>query len=332
MDLSTTYMGLALASPFVVGASPLSDDLDAIRRAEDAGASAVVMHSLFMEQVLREQLAELHHVSVHQDSYAEALSYYPATEHMTLGPQEYLEQIRRLKATVDIPVIASLNGSTAGYWTHYAGKLQAAGADGIELNVYHLPFDPEVCGGDVEQLHLDILRAVKDQLQIPVAMKIGYLLSSPVHFARRLSEAGADGIVVFNRIFHPDIDIDELELRPTLRLSHPGILRLRLLCLAAMFGQVDTSLICSGGIQTPTDVIKAVMAGANAVQMTSVLLSEGPGHIAHLQTELVRWMEEREYESVSQMHGSMSRMRCPDPQGYERSNYLRTLQVWDQEH
>ncbi len=332
MDLSTTYMGLELRSPFVLGASPLSDNIDTVREAEDAGAAAVVLHSLFMEQVLREQLAELHHVSTHQDSYAEALSYYPATEHMTLEPQNYLEQIRRLKKAVKIPVIASLNGSTAGYWTHYAAKLESAGADGIELNVYHLPFDPDEGPESVEQRHLDVLKAVREQVDIPISMKIGYLFSSPVHFASRLAAAGADGIVVFNRIFHPDIDIDELEIRPELRLSHPGILRLRLLWLAAMFGNVDATLICSGGVQSSRDVIKAVMAGADAVQMTSLLLREGPGIIRKLEAEVTQWMVDGEYESIRQMHGSMSRSRCPDPKAYERANYLRTLQIWDREH
>ncbi len=328
MDLRTDYMGWELPSPFVVGASPLSDDVDAIRRLEDAGASAVVMHSLFTEQLTRDELAEHRDMDFLADSNAEALSYFPEDLGTRLEPDEYLDQIARLKAAVGMPVIASLNGVAAGDWARWAGLMQQAGADGLELNVYYLPLDGAEPPEAVEQRFVDVLTCVREHSGLPVAMKLTHFFSSPVHMAGRLEQAGAASLVLFNRLFPPDIDIEELEVQPALVLSEPGILKLRLLWLAAMAGHVQVPLAASGGVYSTTDVIKAVMAGASVVQMTSALLAGGPALLERVRTELSGWMEERQYRSLRQMRGSMSRQRCPDPEAYERANYIRTLQRW----
>ena len=328
MDLSCQYMGFQLDNPLVVGASPLSDDVSAVERLADNGAAAVVMHSLFKEQVTREQLAAHAEMDFLANSHAEALSYFPEADDYALGPQEYLEQIARLKKAVDMPVIASLNGIAGGDWTRWAQLFQEAGADGIELNVYYLPLDGDESSAQVEQRFLDILTQVKACSTLPVAMKLTTFFSSPVYMARRLQAAGADALVLFNRLFHPDIDIEELEIQPTLTLSHPGILNERLLWLAAMHQRVDISLAASGGVHSVEDVIKAVMAGADAVQMTSALLRLGPQHLRLVRQQLKDWLEEREYNSLDQMRGSMSLLRCPEPENYERANYIQTLQRW----
>ncbi len=332
MDLSTDYMGWELKNPLIAGASPLSDDVDMVRRLEDAGVAAIVMHSLFTEQLTREQLGAHAQMDFLADSHPEALSYFPEAEDYALGPDEYLEQVARLKAAVDVPVIGSLNGIAAGDWTRWAELIAQAGADGIELNMYYLPLDPEESPTQVEQRFLTLLREVKSHCDVPIAMKLTSFLTSPVHMARQLDAAGADALVLFNRIFQPDIDIDELDVVTALDLSQPSMLKMRLLWLAAMFGRVDVSLAASGGVHSATDVIKAVMAGASAVQMTSALLTGGPTHLAMVKEELERWMVEREYDSLRQMRGSMSLLRCPDPEGYERANYIRTLQRWNLSH
>jgi len=328
MDLTTTCMGLTLRNPLVVGASPLSDDVGMVRALEDAGAGAVVMHSLFMEQLAWEQDAMLRDVVAHEHGFAEALTYAPEPVGYALGPEEYLEQVARLKAAVDIPVIGSLNGTHTGDWTHYAALIEQAGADGLELNVYYLPLDGAEPPDAVEERFLSVLAAVRAEVSIPVSMKLTSFFSSPIHLARRLEKAGATGFALFNRLFPADIDIDELEIHATLHLSDPFILGVRLLWLAAMFGQVEASLAVSGGVHETSDVIKAVMAGASTVQMASVLLRRGPKHLARLHRELRAWMEEHEYAALSELHGSMSRQRCPDPDAWERGNYLRTLQQW----
>jgi len=328
MDLSTNMMGLDLTNPLVVGASPLSDRVDAIRACEDAGASAIVMRSLFMEQIAREQIDALHHVAAHEDTHAEATSFVPSQIGYAFGPDEYLEQIRRLKEAVSIPVVGSLNGTHRGYWTHHAKRIEEAGADGIELNVYYLPFDADEPGTSVEERFVDVLAQVRTEVRIPVSMKLGPYFSSPLHTMRRLREAGADGFVLFNRLFEPEIDIEALEVHTSLYLSSPDLLRMRLLWLAATFGRVDAPLTVTGGVHEVTDVVRAVMAGASSVQMASVLLQRGPRHLLALRDGLVQWMEEREYESIAQMCGSMSRERCPDPEAYDRANYIRSLQSW----
>ncbi len=326
MDLRTTYLGLELANPIIPGASPLVESPGDARRLEDAGAAAMVLHSLFEEEIEREVAAHLA-AEAHTESFGEALSYMPELEHH-LGPDQYLELLQAVKEAVDVPVIGSLNGTTPGGWTTYAAKIENAGADAIELNTYHYATDLEETGAAVEEKVLDVVREVKKAVGIPVAVKVSPFYSSFVNFAARLKEAGADGIVVFNRFYQPDIDIDELELVPNLKLSSSDELRLRLRALALLSGRVDLSLGVTGGVHTAVDVIKALMAGAHATQMVSALLAQGPGHIARTIDALKFWMEEHEYESVRQMQGSMSLAKAPNPAALLRGNYVKVLESW----
>lgn len=329
MILDTNYMGLKLESPLVAGASPLSDDLDACRRLEDAGAAALVMHSLFEEQITLEQRSIDHHLSAYENAHPEAMGYFPEPESFALGPDGYLEQIRAIKEALDIPVIASLNGITLGGWTHYAELMAEAGADGLELNVYYVATDPEESPRDVEQRYFDILSAVKSEVQIPIAMKLSPFFSAPLYTAKQLAAAGADALVYFNRFYQPDIDVDSLEVLPVVKLSDSQALLLRLRWLAASFGHVPCSLAATGGVHTGNDAIKAIMAGASVVQMTSALLKHGPEHIRHVHHEMVAWMRDNEYASVAQMLGSMSLSKTPDPAAFERANYMKVLQSWE---
>lgn len=328
MDLSTTYLGLPLAHPLITGASPLVDDLDVVRRLEDAGAAAITMHSLFEEQITAEREATWRQLDTHAEGHAEATSYFPRTDEYRLGPDQYLEQIRRIKAAVAVPVIASLNGTTGRGWTEYATAMQQAGADALELNVYMVATDLQVAGDAVEQRVLDAVRLVRAAVTIPVAVKLSPFFSSIAHLAGRLDAAGAQGLVLFNRFYQPDIDIEHLEVVPQLKLSESSELLLRLRWLAILSGRVKASLACSGGVHTTTDVVKAIMAGSDAVQLVSVLLHEGPERLATLRADLERWMTEREYASVAQMRGSLSLGRCPDPAAFERGNYVKILQTW----
>ncbi|MDR7544676.1 MAG: dihydroorotate dehydrogenase-like protein [Armatimonadota bacterium] len=328
MDLTTTYLGLRLASPLMPGASPMVDDLDTVRRLEDAGAAAIVMHSLFEEQIVQEQLATIHHMEAHAESFAEAVSYFPRPAEFTLGPEQYLAQIERIKRTVRIPVIASLNGVTPGGWVAYARQMQGAGADALELNVYYLATDPAEPSAVVEQRTLDIVAAVRRTVTIPVAVKLSPFFSSLAHFAAALVRAGADGLVLFNRFYQPEIDIELLEVIPRLELSTSSELLLRLRWLAVLRDRVAASLAVTGGVHTAADAIKAIMAGADAVQMVSALLRHGPEHLRAVRGDLETWMREHEYESLAQMRGSMSHARCPDPAAFERANYVRVLQGW----
>lgn len=328
MDLSTTYLGLKLAHPFMPGASPLVDDLGMVKRLEDAGASAIVMHSVFEEQILREGLSTLEAIEGTAESYAEALSYFPKADEFRLGPDQYLEQIRKIKESVSIPVIASLNGSTPAGWIEYAKQIEQAGADALELNVYILATNPWETGETIEQRVLDIARAVKRAVKIPVAVKLSVFYSSLANFAKRLDEIGVDGLVLFNRFYQPDIDIENLEVVPTLHLSDSSELLLRLRWLAILHGNVKASLAVSGGVHTVTDAIKALMTGAQAVQMVSALLRNGPEYLKSIREGVVAWMQEHEYESVAQMIGSMSLQKCADPAAFERANYMRVLQSY----
>ena len=328
MDLTTRYMGLDLECPLVVGASPVSESVDAARRAEDAGAAAIVMRSLFEEQLRLEQVSMHHHMDGHAHAHAEATTYFPEPEDMRLGPEEYLNQLVRLKAALDIPVVASLNGVTDGGWIRYARELQRAGADGLELNVYYLAFDPDEPPRSVEQRYIDILSAVKGEVDLPVAVKLSPFFSAPIHTAIRLAKAGADGLVLFNRFYQPDIDIEELEITHTLKLSTPHTLLMRLRWLAAMHGQVSCSLAANGGVHDAESAIKALMAGADAVQLVSALLKHGPQQIGVVRRDMERWLEDHEYESVRQMIGSMSLRRCPNPRALERANYMHILESW----
>ncbi len=328
MDLSTTYLGLTLPHPLMPGASPLVDDLDAVRKLEDAGAAAIVMHSLFEEQLVREELALHHGLEGFDDLHAEATTYLPRGAGFRLGPHEYLEQVRRIKAAVGVPVIASLNGTTEGGWVQYARWIEQAGADALELNTYHMATDPLECAAAVEQRLVSLLVAVKAQVRLPVAVKLSPYFSALPHLARTLEQHGAAGLILFNRFYQPDIDVEALEVVPSLRLSDPSELLLRVRWLAALSPLLGCSLACSGGVHGPLDALKAVMAGAHAVQMTSALLQRGPGHLRDVLDGLRGWLEEHEYASLRQAQGSMSLARCPDPQAFERANYVRLLQTW----
>jgi dihydroorotate dehydrogenase (fumarate) len=328
MDLSTTYLGFELPHPFMPGASPLADDLDMVKRLEDAGASAIVLRSLFEEQITREQFGLVENVLAHEESFAEAQSYLPTATEFVFGPDQYLEQIRRIKAMVGVPVIASLNGTTAEGWLRYAALMQEAGADALELNFYHVATDPRESGADVERRLLDAARIVKENVRIPVAVKLSPFFSALPHLAHQLDALGADGLVLFNRFYQPDIDPEALEAVPRLQLSTSQALLLRVRWLAILSGRVGASLAVSGGVHTAIDALKAIMAGAHAVQMVSLLLEHGPGMLAIVRHDLTRWLEDHEYESLRQAQGSMSLQRSPDPAAFERGNYMRVLQTW----
>jgi dihydroorotate dehydrogenase (fumarate) len=327
MNLATTYLGFSLPHPLMPGASPLVDDLGMVRRLEDAGAAAIVMHSLFEEQIAAEENAAVQ-VAAHGDSFGEALSYLPGSPAFALGPDRYLEQVRRVRDAVAVPVIASLNGVTPGGWLEYARLLEQAGAHALELNVYHVATDPAETAATVESRVLEVLRAVRAAVRLPLAVKLSPFYSAFAHLAHELDLLGADGLVLFNRFYQPDIDPDALEVVPALQLSDSSELRLRLRWLAILHGRVRPGLAASGGVHTGLDALKAVMAGADAVQLVSALLRHGPEHLAAVRADLTRWLEEHEYDSLAQARGSMSLLRCPDPVAFERANYLRVLQSW----
>jgi dihydroorotate dehydrogenase (fumarate) len=328
MDLSTTYLGLRLAHPLMPGSSPLADDLDMVRRLEDAGAAAIVLRSLFEEQITGDELATYYAHEAPSESYAEALSYLPDPEMFSLGTHEYLEQLQRIKAAVSVPVIASLNGTTPDNWIEYARLTADAGADALELNVYDLPIDPRESAEDVERRVLDVVTTLREAVSLPLAVKLSPFYSAFAHFARRLEVAGADGLVIFNRFYQPDIDVENLEVVPRVRLSSPGELLLRLRWLSILSGQVGMSLAVTGGVHNTVDAVKAIMAGAHAVQMVSVLLRRGPEVLRRMRTELSRWLEEHGYESLRQMQGSLSAARGAYTSALERVHYMRVLQSW----
>src|SRR5580765_7548875 len=309
------------------GASPLADDLGMVRRLEDAGAAAIVMHSLFEEQIRSEQRDAMLFESF-GNSYAEALSYAPDVQGFALGPDEYLEQIQRIRQAVSVPVIASLNGTTPNSWIDYARLIEQAGAHALEVNVYDVPTDPMESAQDVERRTIETASAVKKSVSIPVAVKLSPFYSAFASFARRLDDTGVDGLVIFNRFYQPDIDVESLDVVPTVRLSESGDLLLRLRWLAILSARLRASLAVTGGVPTAVDAIKAVMAGAHAVQMVSALLKVGPEQLRRVREEMEWWMEEHAYESLRQMQGSMSAARSPNPAAMERSNYMRVLQSW----
>jgi dihydroorotate dehydrogenase (fumarate) len=325
MDLSTTYMGFKLPHPLMPGASPLVDDLETVKRLEDAGAPLIVMHSLFEEQIVNEELYFTHALEHGGDSTPEALSYFPRPADFALGTEEYLEQIARIKRITSVPVIASLNGTTEGGWLAYAGLIEQAGADGLELNIYDVAADPKETGQRMETRALSVIRAVRDSLSIPIAVKLSPFYSSIANFAWRVDQLGVEALILFNRFYQPDIDIENLEAI-RVNLSSPADLLLRLRWMALLHGKLRASLACTGGVHTATDAIKAVMAGADAVQMVSALLQRGPAYLRQVREDMERWLEEHEYESLIQMRGSMSLARCANPKAYERANYMRILQ------
>jgi dihydroorotate dehydrogenase (fumarate) len=329
MDLSTNYLGIRLPNPLVPGASPLSDDLDTVKQLEDAGAAAIVLRSLFEEQISREQEATHDHWDRHDDAFAEAVTFFPSPDSFVLGPDEYLNHVQRVKQTVRIPVIGSLNGMTPGGWLSYARLIEQAGADALELNVYHAPTDFETSGSEVERQTIEMVREVKHGLKIPLAVKLSPYFTAFAHFARQLDGAGANGLVLFNRYYDPDIDVQELNVLRTLQLSDSSELPLRLRGIAALAGRVKASLGVTGGVHTALDVVKSTMAGAHVTQMVSALLKNGPGHLRKVRADLEAWMEENEWSSLNEMRGNLSQERIPNPQIYERANYMLMLQTWE---
>ncbi len=328
MDLTTTYMGLKLTSPLVPSASPLTRELDELKRAEDAGAGAVVLPSVFEEQIVREA-AELD-IALEQgtESFAEALSYFPQVSEFRIGPDEYLEHITKAKAALKLPVIASLNGTSLGGWTEYARQIEQAGADALELNIYYIPTDPDLTALEVENSYLDILKAVKAAVKFPVSVKLSPFFSNMANMARKLDQAGTNGLVLFNRFYQPDIDLETLEVEHSLLLSTPQARRLPLRWIALLYGRVAASLAATSGIHTAYDVLKITMAGADVAMLCSVLLRKGMGQIAVIQKEMTQWLEEHEYESLAQMKGSLSQKNCPEPSAFERAQYMRILTTY----
>ncbi len=325
MDLSTKYLGMELRTPLVASASPISQEISHIRSLEDAGVSAVVLYSLFEEQLRQEALELEHDLNAGTESFAESLTYFPRPCEFHTGSEGYLNHIRKAKDAVDVPIIASLNGATLGGWTKYAKQVEQAGADAIECNLYFIPTNPETSGSEVEKIYTDILREVKSSVSIPVAAKLSPFFSNLPNMAKQFDQMGADGLVLFNRFYQPDIDLEELEIKPSVLLSGPQALRLPLTWIGILYGRIKASLAATGGVHEPEDVIKLLMAGADVTMMCSALLRNGIGHLRHVERGVTQWMEKREYESVQQMQGSMSQLRCPDPGAFERAQYMRAV-------
>jgi dihydroorotate dehydrogenase (fumarate) len=325
MDLTTKYLGFKLRTPLVAAASPLSEDTDGIRRMEDAGASAIVLYSLFEEQLRQERLELNQKLEQGTESTPEALSYFPEPDEFKLGPEDYLKHVADAKKAVKIPVIASLNASSPGGWTKYAKQIQQAGADALELNIYHIPTSLTQSGAEVEQNYLDILRAVKSEVSIPVAVKVSPFFSNFANMASRLDAAGADGLVLFNRFYQPDIDLEALEVRPNILLSTPMAMRLPLRWIALLAGKLDLSLAATSGIHRGSDALKMLMVGSDAVMLCSTLIRHGVQQFSVIERELTAWMEEHEYESVKQLKGSLSQKNCADPESFERAQYMRAI-------
>jgi dihydroorotate dehydrogenase (fumarate) len=326
MDLSTTYMGFKLKNPLVASASPISDDLGKLRSMEDSGASAVVLHSLFEEQLRTDRVELFHSMTQGTDSFPEALSFFPEPPSFQLGPEEYLEHIRKSKAAVNIPIIASLNGSSVGGWTDYAKKIQQAGADALELNIYFIPTDITMSGTVVEKRTLDIVRAVKSAVSFPVAVKCSPFFSNMANMANQLDVAGADALVLFNRFYQPDVDLEELEIRPNVLLSTPQAARLPMTWIGILYGRIRAYLAATSGVHSGEDVLKMLMVGASVTMVTSALYKHGIGHLSVMAKEINDWMEKHDYDSVQQLRGSMSQMNCHDPAAFERAQYMRAIQ------
>jgi dihydroorotate dehydrogenase (fumarate) len=328
-NLTTQYLGMTLRTPLVASASPLSQELDSIRHLEDAGASAVVLYSLFEEQLRRESLELDFYLSEGTESFAESLSYLPEPSEFKLGPDEYLEHIRRARAAVDIPIIASLNGSSVGGWIQYATQIEQAGAHAIECNIYWIVTDPNMTSAEVEQHYIDIVTAVKTAVHIPVAIKLSPFFSNFANMAQRIDQAGANGLVLFNRFYQPDIDLETLDLTPRVLLSTPQAMRLPLTWIGILYGRVKASLAATSGIHSGDDVVKLLMVGANVTMLCSTLLRNGINHLRAIEQGVRQWMDAHEYESVAQMQGSMSQQRCADPSAFERAQYMRAVKSID---
>ncbi len=325
IDLTTTYMGLPLRSPIIASASPLCDTVENIRRFEASGVAAVILPSLFEEQLELESEAARTDLARGAESFAESLDYLPRLANYNLGPDAYLELIRKARAAVPIPIIASLNGTTSGGWTHHAKLMEEAGASALELNIYDIVSDPRVAGSQVEANYCDLVREIKSIVRIPVAVKLSPFFTAIANFATRLDDAGADALVLFNRFYQPEIDIDALEITPSLKLSDPQELSLRLHWVAILYGNLRANLAVTGGVHSGRDVLKAMMAGAHIAMMTSAFFQNGIRHASFVLHEMTCWMEEHEYESIEQMRGSMSRHSVPNPAAFDRANYMRVL-------
>jgi dihydroorotate dehydrogenase (fumarate) len=328
-DLTTTYLGLKLKNPLVASASPLSKKVDTVRRLEDAGAAAVVMYSLFEEQITHESHELDHFLERGTHSYAEALSYFPDLGSYNLGPEPYLEHLLRVKDAVDIPVIGSLNGMSTGGWVQYAQKIEQAGVDALELNIYYLPVDPDLSSAELEDEYVNLMRDIRATVKIPIALKLSPFFTALPHVAKRFVEAGANGLVLFNRFYQPDFDLEELEIVSNLELSRSYELRLPLRWIALLYGRVAADLALTSGVHDAIDVLKAMMAGASVAMTTSALLQHGIGRLTHILTDLQEWMEEHEYESIDYMKGSMSQRYVAEPAAFERANYMKALNSFD---
>jgi dihydroorotate dehydrogenase (fumarate) len=328
-DLTTTYLGLALKNPLVASASPLSRKLDTVRHLEDAGASAIVMYSLFEEQITHESYELDHYLERGTHSFAESLNYFPDLDSYNLGPERYLEHLQRVKQAVDIPVIGSLNGVSPGGWVEYAHRIEQAGADALELNIYNVPTEVDLSGAELEESYVQLVRDVRARVKLPVALKLSPFFTSLPHTAKRFVEAGANGLVLFNRFYQPDFDLEELEVVPNLELSTSHELRMPLRWIAILYGRIATDFALTSGVHTAQDVLKAMMAGANVAMMASTLLHNGIGRIMHILHDLQEWMELHEYESIRQMRGSMSQRAIADPAAFERANYMKALNSYN---
>lgn len=326
IDLTTEYLGMKLRSPLVPSASPLSQELGNIKRMEDAGAAAIVLHSLFEEQIRHEKFELHHHLTQGTDSFAEALNFFPEPESFHFSPDAYLNHIRRAKEAVGIPIIASLNGTSLGGWTEFAKQIEQAGADALEMNIYYIPTNPDLTGAQVEQTYINILQVIKSTVNLPVALKLSPYFSNFGNMARRLDEAGADALVLFNRFYQPDFDLEALEVRTNILYSKPQALRLPLRWIAILYGRISAQMAATSGVHSATDVLKLVMAGADVTMVCSVLYERGIDYLQSIEQHLREWMEHHEYESIQQMKGSLSQANCPDPAAFERALYMRALQ------
>jgi dihydroorotate dehydrogenase (fumarate) len=325
MDLSTKYLGMTLKSPLVASASPLSEDIASIKKLEDAGVGAVVLYSLFEEQIRLEQEEYNFHTTQGTEAFAESLSYFPEVEDYKLGPELYLEHIQKAKSAVDVPIIASLNGSSLGGWTDYAKEIEGAGADALELNIYNIPTDPGMTGADIEQQYVEILKAVKSAVKMPVALKLSPFFSNFSNMAKQFDQAGANALVLFNRFYQPDIDLDEYEVTPNLLLSQSSAMRLPMRWIAILKDNIKADLAATSGIHTGTDVIKMLLVGANVTMLCSSLLKHGIGHVKNIEDHMKQWMRENEYKSVNELQGSMSQKKTADPSSFERAQYMKAI-------
>lgn len=329
VDLSTTYLGLKLKNPLVASASPLSEKVETVKRLEDAGVSAVVMYSLFEEQIIHDSLELDHFLDFGTHSFAEAMTYLPDTGRYSMGPEKYVEHLHKVKQAVNIPVIGSLNGISSGGWIEYAKKIEQAGADALELNIYYLSIDPQRTSEELENAYETLVRDIRRQIGIPLAVKLSPFFTGMANVAQKLVDAGANGLVLFNRFYQPDFDLDALEIVPNLVLSTPAELRLPLRWIGLLYGQIQTDFALTSGVHSANDMLKGLMAGANVTMTASALLHDGIGHAVQMLADLRAWLEEHEYESVQQLRGSMSAQAMGSPHGFARANYMKVLSSYN---